>query len=427
MNFKIEKKEKNIVTLEIVVPEEQFKAAIVKAYKKTVGKYNIPGFRKGKAPMNVIVKMYGDNVFYEDAINYSIDETYSKVIDESGISPIDYPKIDIVEVGEGKDLIYKAEVLTRPEVTLGQYTELKIKKTKNMIKEDQIQAEITNLREKNSRIITREESDEVKDKDIVKINFKGFVDGEPFQGGEAENYELVVGSKSFIDNFEDQLIGHKVGEEIDVNVTFPEEYGMDTLNGKKARFEVKINEIKYKELPEVDDEFVKDITEFETVADLKADIKAKLKAKNEERILREHENKIIDTVSTNAEVDIPEVMINHEVDAMIKDLENKLKYQGLDIESYFKYTDSNEEKTRESMKENAKKKVLGELVLAEIAKKENIEVTDEEIDAKAEEYSNSYPEQDREKALNYFKTIERSNLKKSLTNEKTINFLVSNN
>ena len=425
MDVKIEKKEKNIVKLEIRVEAEKFNEALRKSYFKNAKKFNIPGFRKGKAPMSIIKRYYGEGVFYEDAINFCCDDTYPKAIKENDIKVVDYPQIDIVEIGEGKDFVYTAEVAVYPEVTLGEYNGVEVKKVEYNVTDEEVEERLKQVQDQNSRIEEKNDG-EVENGDIVTIDFKGFIDGEAFEGGEAKDYELEIGSKSFIDTFEEQLIGMKVGESKEVNVTFPEEYGREDLNGKPAMFNVTVNGIKRKELPALDDEFAKEVSEFDTLEEYKNDIRNKIQEANETKAKREYEEAVIDAVCNNAEVDIPEAMINKEIDYMIKDLEMRLKYQGLDLETYYKFTNSSEEKVREYMRENAEKRVKTEIVLDAIAKKENVEASDEEILEKAKEMAKMYGDKDADKSAKLIAKSQRELLKSDVINEKVVKMLVKN-
>ncbi|KYH31474.1 trigger factor [Clostridium tepidiprofundi DSM 19306] len=425
MDVKIEKKEKNIVRLEITVEAEKFNEALRKSYFKNAKKFNIPGFRKGKAPMSIIKRYYGEGVFYEDAINFCCDDTYPKAIKENDIKVVDYPQIDIVQIGEGKDFIYSAEVAVYPEVTLGEYNGVEVKKVEYNVTDEDVENKLKQVQDQNSRIEEKNDG-EIENGDIVTIDFKGFIEGEAFEGGEASDYELEVGSKSFIDTFEEQLIGMKVGDSKEINVTFPEEYGREDLNGKPAVFKVTVKGIKRKELPALDDEFAKEVSEFDTLEEYKNDIRKNIQEANEAKAKREYEEAVIDAVCANAEVDIPEAMINKEIDYMIKDLEMRLKYQGLDLKIYYAFTNTSEEKVREYMKENAEKKVKTEVVLDAIANKENIEVSDEEILDKAKEIAKMYGDKEIDKAAEMIAKSQRELLKTDVINEKVVEMLVKN-
>lgn len=425
MNAKMEKIENNVVKLEITVEVEKFNEAMKKAFTKNAKQFNIPGFRKGKAPMNIIKKYYGEGVFYEDAINFCCDDTYPEALKEHNIKPVDYPQIDIVQVGEGKDFIYTATVVVVPEVELGEYKGLEVTKPVYEVKEEEVENELKSMQQKNARVETKEEGTVAKG-DIAVIDFKGFVDEVAFEGGEGTNYELEIGSGSFIDTFEDQLIGLNKGDSKDVKVTFPAEYGREELNGKEATFKVTVNDIKVKELPALDDEFAKEVSEFDTLDELKADVRKKMEGVNEVRAKREYEEAVLEAVCANAKVDIPSVMIDKEIDNMLKDLEMRLQYQGLDLQTYYQYTNNTEEKVREYMKETADKRVKTDLVIEEIAKVENIDATEEELLAKATEMAKQYGSKDLEKTAKLVLDSQKSYLKLDVVNEKVVKMLVDN-
>jgi trigger factor len=425
MDVKMEKKENNLVKLEITVEAGKFNEALKKAYFKNAKKFNIPGFRKGKAPMSTIKRHYGEGVFYEDAINFCCEDTYPKAIEENDIKPVDYPQIDVVQIGEGKDFIYSAEVVVYPEVKLGEYNEVEVKEVKYDVTDEEIENSLKQVQSKNARIEEKNDG-EIANSDIVTVDFKGFIDGEAFEGGEADDYELEIGSKTFIDTFEEQLVGMKVGDTKEVNVNFPEEYGREDLNGKPAMFNVSIKGIKKKELPNLDDEFAKEVSEFETIEDYKNDIRKKMEESNQAKAKREYEEAVLDVISANAEVEIPEVMIEKEIDLMIKDLEMKLKYQGLDLKTYYQFTNNTEEKVREYMKENAEKRVKTDLVISAISKKENIEVSDEEILEKAKEMAKMYGDKDIDKTAGIIAKSQKELLKTDVINEKVVKMLVKN-
>jgi len=425
MNVKMDKIGTNVIKLEISVEANKFNEAIKKSYFKNSNKYNIPGFRKGKAPMSIIKKYYGSQVFYEDAINFCYEDTYSEAIKQMDIKPVDYPKVDIVTLEEGKDLVYSAEVTVYPEVALGEYKGVEVKKVEYEVKDEDIQKELGVMQNKNSRVLTKEAGN-VEKGDIVVMDFKGFIDGNAFEGGEGTNFELEIGSGSFIDTFEDQLVGMAKGENKEVVVKFPLEYGREELNGKEAKFEVKINDIKTKELPKIDDEFAKEVSEFDLLDEYKEDIRKKLVEENKLKTEKEFEESVIDAVSLTAKIEIPEVMIKKEIDNMLKDLENRLKYQGLDLKSYYQYTNSSEEKTREYMKEAAQKRVRIELVLEEISKTEKVEVTKEELMTKATEIAKQYGEKDLEKTTKLLLDAQKNYIEAEVINEKVIKMLVDN-
>ena len=388
--------------------------------------FNVPGFRKGKVPMNVVKKYYGIEVLLEDAVNFAIEGSYSEVLKENNIIPVDYPKIDVVEVGEGKDFVYTAEVTVYPEVELGEYKGLSIEKKTYEVTEEEVSKKLKEMQEKNARIEAKTEGT-VENGNIAVIDFKGYVDGEAFQGGEGKDYSLEIGSKTFIDTFEEQLVGAKVNDTVEVNVTFPENYGKEELNGKPAKFEVTIKEIKVKELPELDDEFAKETSEFDNIADLKADVTKKLEDANNERAEREFEEAVITAVAENAKVEIPEVMVEKEVDKMVQNLQQRLQYQGLSLEQYFQFTGTDQEKMREYMRSNAQTKVKVDLVLEAIEKAENIDATEEEIKAKAIEVAKMYSQSEDEKMIDLLMQSQQAALRADVITNKTMKLLLENN
>lgn len=425
MKAKVEKIEINVVKLEISVEAEKFDAALTKAYNKNKSRYNIPGFRKGKVPMAMVKKYYGVEVLYEDAVNFAIDESYPQVLNDENIRPVDYPKVDIVELGEGKDLVYTATVTTYPEIELGEYKGLDIKKPAYEVEDSEIEKQIKEMQEKNARIETKKEGN-VEKGDLAVIDFKGFVDGVAFEGGEGHDYSLEIGSGTFIDNFEEQLIGLTVGDKKEVSVTFPESYGKEDLNGKPAMFEVEIKAIKVKELPELDDEFAKDVAAVDTFAELKENLKNTLVKNNEEKAEREFEEAVITAIIENSKMDLPEVMVDKEIDSMMKDLEGRLKYQGLSIDQYMEFTGNTTEKMREFMKENAERKVKADLVLEAVAKAEDIKATDDQINARALELGRIYGPKDPEKMARILAKSQKTMIEKDIVLENTIKFIKEN-
>ena len=426
MEAKMEKIDVNVVKFEVKVEANKFNEALTRAYKRNVKNFNVPGFRKGKVPMNVVKQYYGVGVLLEDAVNFAIDGSYSEVLKENNIIPVDYPKIDVVEVGEGKDFVYTAEVTVYPEVELGEYKGLSVEKKTYEVTEEEVSKKLKEMQEKNARVETKGEGT-VENGNIAVIDFKGFVDGEAFQGGEGHDYSLEIGSKTFIDNFEEQLVGAKVNDTVEVSVTFPENYGKEELNGKPAKFEVTIKEIKVKELPELDDEFAKETSEFETIADLKADITKELEDTNAERSEGEFEEAVITAVAGNAKVEIPEVMVEKEVDKMVQNLQQRLQYQGLNLEQYFQFTGTDEEKMREYMRENAATKVKVDLVLEAVEKAENIDATEEEIKEKAVEVAKMYSASEDDKMVELLMQSQQAALRSDVITNKAVKFLLENN
>ena len=395
MKSKIENVEKNVVKLIIEEDAERFNESLIKAYQKTRGRFTIPGFRKGKAPMNLIEKYYGENVFYEEALNIIFPEAYEAAVKEHGIVPVDTPELDIEQIGKGKNLIFTAKVTVKPDVNLGQYKGFALEKEQVNITDEDVQKELERIRERNSRLVAVEDRP-VQDKDIVNIDFEGFIGGEPFEGGSAKGYTLVVGSNTFIPGFEEQLIGAALNQELEVNVTFPEDYHNENLKGKPAVFKVRINEIKYRELPNLDDEFAQDVSEFDTLEEYKADIKKKLEEKAQQEAERKYENEIIKKAVENAEVDIPEVMVERQIGNIIKRLEMALAYQGINMQSYMEIMGLDENKLHEEYRERAYEEVKTELVLEKIAQAEKVEASEEEIEKEIEEMAERYSQKPEE-------------------------------
>ena len=425
MKAKVEKVETNVIKLEIRVEAEKFDAALTKAYNKNKSRYNIPGFRKGKVPMAMVKKFYGVEAFYDDAVNFAIDESYPAALSEENIRPVDYPQIDIVELGEGKELVYTAVVTTYPEIELGEYKGLDIKKPVYEAEDSEIEKQIAEMQEKNARIEVKKDGNVAKG-DIAIIDFKGYVDGTAFEGGEGNDYSLEIGSGTFIDNFEDQLIGLAVGDKKEVNVSFPEAYGKDELNGKPAMFEVEIKSIKVKELPELDDEFAKDVAAVDSFAELKENLKNTLVKNNDEKAEREFEEAVITAIIENSKMDIPEAMVSKEIDAMMQDLEGRLKYQGLSLDQYMEFTGNTTEKMREFMKENAERKVKADLVLEAISKAEEIKATEEQLNERALELGRVYGPKDPEKMAKILVKSQKNMIEKDIVIENTLKFIKEN-
>lgn len=425
MEAKMEKIEANVVKFEVRVEAEKFTAALNKAYNKNKKNFNIPGFRKGKVPMAMVKKHYGVEVLFEDAINTVISETYPKLVEENDLKPVDFPKVDVLEVGEGKDLVYTAEVTVYPEIELGQYKGLSVKRKEAKVEDSEVESQLESMQAQNARIETKEDGS-VEKGDIAVIDFKGFIDGVAFAGGEGHDYSLEIGSGSFIDNFEDQLIGMSVEEEKEVKVKFPENYGTEDLNGKEATFEVKVKEIKVKELPALDDEFAKEVSEFNTLDELKADITGRLEESKKATFEREFEDELITAVIENSKMDVPEVMVEKEIDNMVRDLEARLGQQGLSLEQYMQFTGNTEEKMRSYMKENADKKVKADLVLEAIAKAENIEATEEEVKEKATELAKMYAGDEFEKMAEMLVQTQKGMIERDVVVGKTIKLLEDN-
>ena len=422
MSCKVEKTENaNEVKLEITVEAEKFENAIKKVYFKNAKYFNIPGFRKGKAPQAIVEKYYGKEIFYEDAFNEIASEEYEKSVEESKLEVVGRPQVDIVTMEKGQDLVFTAVVAVKPEVELGKYKGIEIEKIEYNVKESDIENNLKQMQEKNSRVISVETP--VENGNIAVIDFEGFVDGKAFEGGKAENYSLEIGSGSFIPGFEDQVIGMKIDEEKDINVKFPDEYFSKDLAGKDATFKVKLHEIKKKELPELDDEFAKDVSEFDTLKELKDSIKERLEKENEQKTKYEKEDAVIKAVTENMKVDIPTGMIEVEVDNMVKDMEQRMSYQGLKLEQYLKMLNKTEEEFRKEYEPQAIEAIKSRLALEAIVKAEKIEATDEDVKEKLEEMAKNYGKTAEELEKN---DSIKEYLKQGIENEKAINFLVEN-
>ena len=390
MNCKVEKTEKaNEVKLEITIEAEKFDNAMKKVYFQNAKYFNIPGFRKGKAPMNIVEKYYGAQIFYEDAFNEVATEAYDEALEANKIDAVSRPVVDIKQMEKGKDVIFTAVVQTKPEVELGKYKGIEIPKVEYKVEEKDIEHELGHMQEHNSRLITVDDR-ALENGDIATIDFEGFVDGVAFDGGKAEGHELEIGSGSFIPGFEDQLVGMKIDEEREIKVTFPKEYFSKDLAGKEAMFKVKLHEIKRKELPELDDEFAKDVSEFDTLAELKASIKEKIEKNNEQRQKYETEDLAIKAVCEDVKVDIPSGMVEFEVENMMKDFEQRLSYQGLNLDQYLKMIGKTEEEMKKEYEPQAIEAIKSRLVLEAIIKAEKIEASEDEIKAKMEEMAKNY-------------------------------------
>lgn len=422
MSVKVEKTDKkNELKLEFKIEAEKFDEAMKKVYTKTAKYFNVPGFRKGKAPMHMVEKMYGPEIFYEDTFNELVPGIFEEELKNNNIEAVSRPDIDIKQIGKGQELIFTAVIQTKPEVKLGKYKGIEIKKIEYNVSDDDVNHELEHMQEKNARLVSVERP--VKDGDITVIDFEGSIDGVPFDGGKAENHELTIGSKQFIPGFEDQIIGMKLDEEKDIKVTFPEDYFSKDLAGKEAVFKVKLHEIKEKELPKLDDDFAKDTSEFETLAELKKSIKEKLEEENKHRAKHETENAVIEAVADAVELDIPSGMIETEIDNMVKDVEGRLSYQGLNLEQYLKIMGKTMEEFRKQYEEQAQKTVKIRLVLEAIQKDLDVKVEEKEIKDKIKEMSEAYSRKPEELEQNeQFKNYIEENLKY----EKTIDFLVEN-
>ncbi|UEL49322.1 Trigger factor [Terrisporobacter petrolearius] len=392
MKVELIKTEGNKVSFKLTVDNDKFESAIVKAYNKNKGKYNIPGFRKGKAPRKIIETNYGKGVFYSDAIDILFPEVYPSAIDELKIDPIDAPSIDIEEISKDNGLVILVDVEVKPSFELGEYKGVEVEKVEETINEDAVTAKLEEMREKGSRLVSVER--EIANGDTANIDFEGF-DGEvAFEGGKGENYELVIGSGSFIPGFEEQLVGKKVGEELEVNVTFPEEYHAENLAGKPVVFKVKVNDVKVKELPELNDEFAADTTEFNTLEELTADVKAKVEAEAAEAAKNELRNRVIEKVVANTEVEVPEAMVKNEIENQMMELNYQLQYQGFGMEQFLQMTGKTMEEFKAEFTANrrdeAVKNVKTSLVIEAIAKAEDVQVSEEEVDAEVQKMAEAY-------------------------------------
>ena len=423
MSIKIEKTEnKNELKLEFKIEAKKFDEAIMKVYTKSAKYFNIHGFRKGKAPFNIVERMYGDEIFYEDAFNELVPPIYDKEIEENKLEVVSRPDIHIVNMKKGEELVFTATVQIKPEVVLGTYKGIELKKVEYKVTDEDVKHELEHMQEHNARIITVDDRP-VKEKDIAVIDFEGFVDGKAFEGGKAENHELEIGSKTFIPGFEEQIIGMKTGEEKDIQVTFPEDYFSKDLAGKEATFKVKLHEIKEKKLPVLDDEFAKDVSEFDTLNDLKTSIKEKKQAQNDDRAKHETESLAIETVSNNTTIDIPSGMIETEIDAMVRDLEQQLSYQGINLEQYLHMINKTRKEIEDNYREQAEKNVKSRLVLEAIIKEEKIEASEEEVNAKVKEMATNYGRKEEELSKN---EALKEYLSNTIKTEKAIDLIVKN-
>lgn len=423
MSLKQEKTEnKNELKLTFTVEAAKFDEAIQKVYKQSAKYFNIPGFRKGKAPYKIVEKYYGANIFYEDAFNELVPEIYDEEIKASKLEVVSRPKMDVVQMEKGKDLIFTAIVSTRPEVKLGKYKGIELKKVEYKVEDGDIDHELEHMAEHNSRMVTVEDR-AVKDGDTTTIDFEGFVDGVAFEGGKAEGHQLVIGSNTFIPGFEDQIIGMKIGEEKDINVKFPEEYFSKDLAGKDAVFHVKLHAISVKEMPKLDDEFAKDVSEFDTLEELKKSIKERLEKDNADKAKAEMENAAIDAVIENTKLDVPEGMIDLEIDEMIDNIAQRLQYQGMNLDTYLKMMGKTESQLREEFKPDAKKNVETRLILSQIVEDEKLKADEDYINAELTKMANQYKRDLEELKKNENLT---EYLSKASMNEQAVKFLLDN-
>lgn len=422
MSLQVENLEHNMVKVTIEVDAAKLDAAITKAYNKKKNQFNIPGFRKGKAPQKFIEKAYGVEIFYEDAANILIPDAYAEEMKECDLDVVSRPEIDVVQLEKGKPFIFTAELAVKPEVTLGDYKGIEVPKTRVTVKKEEVEEELKKVQEQNAREITIEDR-AVNDGDILTIDYSGSVDGEKFEGGTAKDQTLVIGSGAFIPGFEEQLIGKELNEETAINVTFPEEYHAPDLAGKEAVFEVKIKAIKEKELPELDDEFASEVSEFETLEEYKADIKEKIRADKKAQAKTERENKIVDTAVENASMDIPEAMIEEQVQQMTEEFAQRLSYQGLNLEQYLQFTGMDAQKFADDMKPQAVKRIETRLVLEAIVKAENIEASEDDFKAELEKMAEMY-QMEAEQLEKMIQGSQKDQMMDDIAVQKAVDFLV---
>ncbi len=424
MSVQVENLEKNMAKLTIEVSAEEVEKAIQAAYLKEKGKISIPGFRKGKVPRNMIEKMYGAAVFYEDAANTLIQENYPSAVEESGVDIVSRPTIDVVQIESGKPFIFTAEVAVRPEVKLGKYLGVQVTKIDTSVSDEEVAEALEKERNNNARTVSVTDR-AVAMGDTAVIDFEGFVDGVAFEGGKGENHSLEIGSHSFIDTFEDQLVGKNVGDEVDVNVTFPEQYHAADLAGKPALFKVKINEIKAKELPELDDEFAQDVSEFDTLAEYKEDVKKRLVEQRENEAKRTKEDEAIQKIIDKSTMEIPEAMIQTQCENMVNDFAQRIAQSGLSMEQYMQFSGLTVDKLMEQVRPEAETRIKSSLVLEQIAKEENIEVSDADIDAEVEKMAATYG-MEADKLKEYMGDAEKESMKRDLAVTKAVDLIMEN-
>ena len=424
MSLQVEKLEKNMAKLTIEVPAEELEKALQNAYLKQRKNINVPGFRKGKVPRQMIEKMYGPEIFYNDAADALLPEAYSKAYDEAGLDIVSQPEIDIVQMEKGKSFIFTATVATKPEVTLGAYKGIEVEKFAVEVSEEEVEAKLAEEQQKNARTINVEDR-AVAEGDEVVLDFEGFVNGIAFEGGKGENYPLTIGSGAFIPGFEEKLIGAELEKEVDVEVTFPEEYHAPDLAGKEAVFKCTVHEIKVKEVPELDDEFASEVSEFDTLEEYKADIKAKLVEQKTAAALRAKEDFVVDTVAENATMDIPEAMIDTQVTQMLQEFAQRMQQQGLSMEQYFEFTGMTPDKMREDVRPQAVKRIQTRLVLETVAKVENIVISDEKFDEEIAKMAEMY-KMEADKLKSFMGEAEIKQMKEDMAVQEAVTFLVEN-
>ena len=422
MSYKVENLENSMAKITIEVSAEDFEAAMVKSYHKNKGKISIQGFRKGKAPRKMIEKLYGPEIFYEDAANFAIPEAYEAAAKECGLEIVSRPEIDVEDIGKDKPFVFTATVAVKPEVELGDYKGIEVEKQEVKVLAADVNAEIDRVREQNSRIMTVEDREIQKD-DIAVIDFEGFVDGEPFEGGKGTDYSLTIGSHSFIDTFEDQLIGKKTGDKVDVNVTFPEEYHEASLKGKPALFKVEIKEVKVKELPKLDDEFASEVSEFDTLKEYKASVKKTLTDRRKAQVKTEKENKVLLKVVENAKVDLPAPMVDEQVSQMVNEFASRLQQQGLSIEQYMQMTGMQPQALMDQMRPEAETRIKTRLVLEAVADAEEIRATDKDIDKELEKMAEMY-RMEADKLKEMVGDAEKDQISKDVAVQKAVDLLV---
>ena len=422
MNVKVDKQENSKVVLEFTMDKETFEKELDKAFHKNAKYFKVPGFRNGKVPRNVVEKVYGEGVLYETVIEDNVDDEYRKAVEDNKLEVVSKPELDVKQIGKGKDLIYTVTLFVKPEATVKKYKGLEVKKIDSKVSKKEVDAAIESDRQKNARVVSVDDRDLQKD-DISTIDFEGFVDGVAFEGGKAENFELTIGSGQFIPGFEDQLIGMKIGEEKEINVTFPKEYHAENLAGKPAMFKVKLISIKSKILPELDDEFAKDVSEFETLADYRKDVEKKVKKQKEESAKNQKEIAVIDKLVENTEVVIPESMIDDEVESMSNQFASNLAYQGLDLKTYCMYMNTTEEEFKKNLRPEAEKNVKLKLALDAIEKLENIKVEAKEIDEKIEELKKQYGSENTNDDLNKNENV-RHYMEEKIKQDKLMKIIV---
>ncbi len=422
MNSEIVKKENNEITLKIVVDKGEFNKAVNEAYKKTKHRFNVPGFRKGKAPKQIIQQRYGKEVFFEEAINIAFPKAYEKALDDLKIDPVNQPEIDIENVDPDSDLSFTAKIEIMPEIEISDYKGLSAEKTKVEVAEEEIEEELKKLQEQNARMLPVEDR-EAKDGDILTIDFEGFIGNEPFEGGKAEDHELTLGSGQFIPGFEEQLAGVKADEETEVKVNFPEDYHAEDLKGQEATFKVKVKSIKEKELPVIDDELATEASEFDSLEELKADIRKKKEEEKAKMQESEVEKQIMDQIVEKVDVEIPEAVVKRQTDMMIRDFDMQLRYQGLELAKYLEMTGSAEDDLREQMKEDAEKRVKTQLALEKIGELEEIRPSDEDVEEELQRMAEQYG-QEVEKIKETIGESERENIKENLKNKLAVDLLI---